>query len=286
MLQLNNLTGFGVADTKLSFRSADSVTVLDHTTMSFNIVTNKGATLALSGDDAALFEIVNAGTVQTTHVLRWLSDGTPSMDPPGDANSDNVYDITVTATSGSQTKTQDIAVTVELNWRTNLAFDLGLTMPDRFGMNLRMTYDSLIVQDPSDGTKARVRVKAGSAGDVNIGNLYLGEQATTGNAYDMKSSPAPVQLKVGGSGSFTIPAGTSVDTDAVDLTIDETKSYVIAAYFNSTAYPAYRTGFPSSVGAYILSGTDEAGSAVASSGYIVQTAGTVILLDRIQSAVP
>ncbi|WP_203293903.1 cadherin domain-containing protein [Maricaulis parjimensis] len=66
-------------------------------------------TYSLSGDDAAQFTIdANTGEVSFA--------ATPDFDAPTDANSDNVYDITVTASDGTNSTSQSVSITVtELN---------------------------------------------------------------------------------------------------------------------------------------------------------------------------
>lgn len=62
--------------------------------------------------------------------------------------------------------------------------------------------------------------------------LWIGEQASSGDVYDMKSSsPAPTQMLVSGSGSFFVPPGETVETDALAFTIDPAKTYVVAAHY-------------------------------------------------------
>ena len=62
-------------------------------------------TYTLSGTDAALFAIDAA-----TGVVSFLE--TPDFETPGDADEDNVYDVTVTASDGDLSTSQDVAITV------------------------------------------------------------------------------------------------------------------------------------------------------------------------------
>ena len=74
------------------------------TTVGTYIADPAGAALSLSGDDAGDF--------------RWSSNGalvfrsTPDYETPMDANGDNVYMVTVTATEGEKTATRHVTVTV------------------------------------------------------------------------------------------------------------------------------------------------------------------------------
>ncbi len=62
-------------------------------------------TYSLSGDDAALF-VIDADTGEV-----WFA-AAPDFETPGDANGDNAYEITVTASDGTNSTTQDVTVTV------------------------------------------------------------------------------------------------------------------------------------------------------------------------------
>jgi len=62
-------------------------------------------TYSLSGIDAALFAID-----ATTGVVTFIE--APDFETPGDADGDNVYDVTVTASDGARSTSQDISVTI------------------------------------------------------------------------------------------------------------------------------------------------------------------------------
>lgn len=74
------------------------------TTASATDVDGDAVTYALSGDDAALFAIDADG------VLTFIN--APDFEAPADADGDNTYDVTVTASDGSLSDSADIAVTV------------------------------------------------------------------------------------------------------------------------------------------------------------------------------
>ena len=62
-------------------------------------------TLSLSGDDAGMFELA-ADTDDTADASRVLSfSGKPDFEMPGDANGDNIYEVTVVASDGVNTAT-------------------------------------------------------------------------------------------------------------------------------------------------------------------------------------
>ena len=62
-------------------------------------------TFTLTGADAALFTIDAA-----TGVVSFID--APDFETPGDADGDNVYDVTVTASDGELSSSQDVAITV------------------------------------------------------------------------------------------------------------------------------------------------------------------------------
>ena len=60
--------------------------------------------LPLSGADSSHFEFTDAGLLSFTAV--------PDHDVPGDADEDNVYEVTLGATDGSRTRTLGVSVTI------------------------------------------------------------------------------------------------------------------------------------------------------------------------------
>jgi hypothetical protein len=96
----------GSADTEPPvFTSLPEATVAENTTVVLMVTTDDAdAVLSLSGTDAAFFELSgNALSFKTA----------PDYDNPGDANGDNVYELTVTATDNAGNAAhQDISVTV------------------------------------------------------------------------------------------------------------------------------------------------------------------------------
>ena len=62
-------------------------------------------TFTLTGADAALFAIDAA-----TGAVSFLA--APDFETPGDADGDNVYDVTVTASDGELSSSQDVAITI------------------------------------------------------------------------------------------------------------------------------------------------------------------------------
>lgn len=77
------------------------------------------------------------------------------------------------------------------------------------------------------GSKLRLTLRGASSGaDLAVSAAYIGLQATSGDVYDFAASP--VQVLVGGSGSFSVPTGSTVVSDEILLPIDGTKNLVFA----------------------------------------------------------
>ena len=96
-------------DNAPSFTSDAAVSVAENQTEAYTVVATDadGDTLSysLSGSDAALFTIdPNTGEVRFIEA--------PDFEAPGDADGDNVYDIVVTASDGTNSTDQTVAITV------------------------------------------------------------------------------------------------------------------------------------------------------------------------------
>ena len=89
--------------------SGNSVTVTENGTDAYQVEANDAdgdaITFSLSGDDAALFTI-DAATGLVTFIAA------PDFEAPADANGDNAYQITVTASDGTNTTSQAVTITV------------------------------------------------------------------------------------------------------------------------------------------------------------------------------
>ncbi len=91
------------------FTSAATATVAENQLAAFTAAAPDGDSstilYTLSGADAALFTINATSGVVTFRAA-------PNFEAPGDAGANNVYDVTVTATDGRNSTTQNVAVTV------------------------------------------------------------------------------------------------------------------------------------------------------------------------------
>ena len=113
------ITVTNVNDNTPSFTSPDSASVAENETLAYMAVATDAdgddLSYSLSGTDAALFTIDG-----TTGAVRFTAS--PDFENPGDAGGDNVYDITVTATDGSNGVDRDVAITVtDVDDGTNVA---------------------------------------------------------------------------------------------------------------------------------------------------------------------
>jgi len=149
------------------------------------------------------------------------------------------------------------------------------------GFTIRQVYSAAMLS--TSGTVVRLQLSAGSFGGCLIDAIYIGEQASSGDVYDMKaSSPAPTQFLVGGSGSFSIGTNSVLFTDALTFAIDETKSYVIGVHFNGTP-DNILVASGTSVAAYSKAAASEAGTADVT-GYSLRPAAQALLISKIQVA--
>lgn len=88
------------------------------------------------------------------------------------------------------------------------------------------------------GSKIRLYLLGSSSGAVQINSMYVGHQASTGDAYDFDGNQ--VQITLGGNTSFNLPASNGlVSTDFSNFDFDGTKNLVVAWKANSTAMTRY-----------------------------------------------
>ena len=166
-----------------------------------------GATLtySISGADAALFNI-NA----TTGAVTFKSS--PNYEAPGDTGGNNVYDVSVTASDGTNS-TKDVAITVT---NVNEAPTVTSAATASFAENGTGTVYTVAATDPDAGATLTYSISGADAALFNI-------NATTG-AVTFKSSPnyeAPGDA--GGNNVYdvnvTASDGTNSATKAVAITV-------------------------------------------------------------------
>jgi hypothetical protein len=109
----------------------------------------------------------------------------------------------------------------------------------------------------TSGNQVRLNLEAGSAESATIGGMYIGHAAAAGDAWDFDGTQ--VQVLVGASGSFVVPAATTIVTDAIDYAFDASKAFIIAMHFNGgTSSDTVRAGsVPLGANVYSKSGTSE-----------------------------
>ncbi len=163
-------------------------------------------TYSLSGADAALFDI-NA----TTGAITFKSS--PNYEAPGDAGGDNVYDVTVSASDGTNVTTNAVAITVT---NANEAPIVTSAATANFAENGSGTVYTAAATDPDAGTTLTYSISGADASLFNI-------DATTG-AVTFKSSPnyeAPADA--GGDNVYdvnvTASDGTNATTQAVAISV-------------------------------------------------------------------
>jgi len=131
-----------------SFTNSDTFTVSENIATSFNAATitvNDSATIAIAaGNDGALFNIVIAETA--TAYLRFKNS--PDYEGPTDVGTNNIYNITVSATdSVGNARTRTFAIVI-----TNLNEPSTTTPPSVSGMAYKGIVISLTVTVNSPGT--------------------------------------------------------------------------------------------------------------------------------------
>jgi VCBS repeat-containing protein len=123
---------------------------------------------ALSGADAALFDISSTGVV--TFIAA------PDFETPKDTGLDNIYDITVVASDGSLTDTQDLTVTVnDIDGNTIAGTSSGNTIDATHKIGGKGATNE---EDRIDGKAGDDTIKSGGGNDTLIGGT--GKDVLTG----------------------------------------------------------------------------------------------------------
>ena len=249
---------------------------------------------SLSGTDAALFTI-NANTGEVSFIAA------PDFEMPGDADGDNVYDITVTAFDGTNRRDHNVAITVtdEENDLVNLSsldgtngFTLtGIDAGDQSGFSVSSAgdvngdgYDDLIIgafrADPNGDSYAGETyiVYGGASAPGRDGVLDLSRLALDGNGFILTG------IDAGDNSGISVSSAGDVNGDGYDDLIigarraepngdfDAGETYLVYGGANAPG-----TGGVLNLGAldgtngFILNGIDERDQ----SGWSVSSAGDV-----------
>lgn len=145
------------------FSSAAAASVEENQTAAYTAVAtdaDAGAsiTYSLSGTDAALFTID-----ETTGVVRFRNS--PDFENPADAGGDNVYDVTVTASDGTNTTDQNVAITVtDVN---EAGGDVPADQSTSVNLSLGSTYDGEL-ETVGDRDWIRVELTAGQRYAISL----------------------------------------------------------------------------------------------------------------------
>lgn len=288
MLRITQFSGFASGSNALppdvtapTILSANNVTVDGGVVMAFTIETDEAATLTIGGTDAAEVELAS-NTLATTHVLRWASNGTRTKASPTDDDVDSVYDITITATDAAlnDSSPQSFTINVPYDWVDSFSQVLNADSANWNGYTMRQLIGAALIS--SSGTTIRLVLEACAGSGVSIDEIFIGEKAAAGDAYDMKASaPAPTQFQVDGSNSFTILTSETATTDPLTFSLDETKDYIVSVHFNGLSDIRARSAV-TGANNYYKAATSQAGTADVT-GYA--NGGTVVgLIQKIQVA--
>ncbi len=173
---------------------------------------------------------------------------------------DEFEDETGVDTGTSTNETYDATDNFYNNVFVAASFSTTLTTNDIGNIDraLRMVIDAPALS--ASGDNCNLTFEAGSIEGFEIDLCYIGEKAASGDAWDMKTSPAPVKVTFSSSDGFSIGAGTTIESDLISFPIDSAKSYVIAfdVGSNGGADDARRLTSLSNVSTYFKTSANEA----------------------------
>lgn len=212
-------------------------------------------TYSLSGADAALFSID-----PVTGAISFIA--APDYESPGDADGDNVYEITVTASDGTNSTDQAVSITVDPVDEGPAAFSSGTTAS--FDENATGTVYTAVAADPDNST---ITYSLGTTGDSALFTIDSATGALTFIASPDFEAPADGN----GDNVYEVAVrasdGTTVTTQTVQVTVNDVNEapVVTSAATASTAennagvvYTATATDPEGAALAYSLSGADSA----------------------------
>ena len=194
-------------------------------------------TYSLSGTDASLFNI-NA----TTGVVTFKSS--PNYEAPGDAGANNVYDVSVTASDGTNSATKAVAISVT---NVNEAPTVTSGTTASFAENGTGTVYTATATDPDAGTTLTYSISGTDAAKFNINsatgvvtfksspNYEAPTDAGANNVYDVTVSASDGALTTSKAVAITV---TNVN-EAPTVTSAATKSFAENA--TGTVYTATAT---------------------------------------------
>ena len=251
------ITVTNVNDNTPSFTSDAIVNVAENQTLAYTAVATDAdgdpLNYSLSGTDAALFTIDPA-----TGAVSFIAP--PDFETPGDAGGDNVYDIVVTASDGTNSAEQAVAITVtnvndntpsltspgsaDVEENQRLAYTAQATDADGDALNYSLsgTDAALFTINPATGVVSFITPpdfeNAGDAGGDNVYDIVV--TASDGT----NSAEQPVAITV-----TNINDNAPVFTSPATANVEENRT---------AAYTAVATDADGDELSYSLSGTDAA----------------------------
>jgi RTX calcium-binding nonapeptide repeat (4 copies)/Cadherin domain len=194
----------------LTITSASSATTLENGTSALTVAASdldgNAITFAIAGGDDASHFTINA----LTGVLSFVSS--PNFEAPADAGANNVYDVTISATDGSFTQSQAVAITVAnvnegLAITTGSVFSVtenGIAVMSVVGVDQDGGPVTYAITGGADAALFAIDATTGELRFVSAPNFEAPTDSGTNNVYDVIVSAS--------DGSF-------VDTEALSVTV-------------------------------------------------------------------
>ena len=144
---------------------------------------------------------------------------------------------------------------------TETAFTAGITTTTWGGasnITIRQTYDLAALTVPSlTVAKVRVKIKASASEGIEVNPIYIGQQASSGDAWDFNGA-TKVQITNGGP-SISASTGATQWSDWVPFTWDKTSKLVVSYYVpNNTATDMVAKAANANVNSWYKYGNDAA----------------------------
>jgi VCBS repeat-containing protein len=212
-------------------------------------------TYTLSGADAALFAID-----PVTGAISFIA--APDFESPADADGDNVYEVTVTASDGTNSTDQAVSITVDPVDEGPATFSSGTTAS--FDENATGTVYTAVAADPDNST---IIYSLGTAGDSALFAIDSATGALTFLAPPDFEAPADGDTDNVYDVTVSASDGTTVTTQIVQVTVNDVNEapVVTSAATAGTSennsgvvYTATATDPEGAALSYSLSGADAA----------------------------
>ena len=237
-------------DNAPAFTSGATASVAENQTAAYDAnATDADATstvsYSLSGADSGLFSI-NAGTGVVTFVAA------PDFEAPGDAGGDNVYDFVVTASDGTNTTDQAVAVTVTDVTETNdLPADVTtpatLALGDTFSNELEVVGDrDWIAVELVAGQRYAISLDGSGASPLSDPLVRLYDAAGNLVAENDDGGPGLNSLltyTVATTGTYYVEAAAWDDTVAGTYTVGLETAAPLEEYTNDQIAEFLRSGY-------------------------------------------